>query len=237
MIKLLSSEMGNKKYLNTQESAFGFMALGKYARLQPLGKATAVISSGDQKVAEFKGKDLWIDNNQINGNINIDVKGEGSLYYFTQSEGIPQDGKVKEVDNHLRVRRTFYNRNKVAITNGMFKQNDLIVVEVKIKSLTGKYIENVAVTDILPAGFEIENARLTEMPDLSWVNTETNYDYRDIRDDRIHFFLTATGYEKSFYYLARAVTPGTYQLGPVAADAMYNGEYHSYYGSGIVVVE
>ncbi len=76
------------------------------------------------------------------------------------------------------------------------------------------------------------------MPDLDWVNTSVmDYDFRDIRDDRIHFFATATGHEQTFYYLARAVTPGTYQLGPVGADAMYNGEYHSYHGSGKVVVK
>ena len=93
------------------------------------------------------------------------------------------------------------------------------------------------VTDILPAGLEIENARITEMPDLDWVNTEMSYDFRDIRDDRIHFFTTASGYEKDFYYLARAVTVGKFHLGPVSADAMYNGEYHSYNGSGKVIIE
>jgi uncharacterized protein YfaS (alpha-2-macroglobulin family) len=36
--------------------------------------------------------------------------------------------------------------------------------------------------------------------------------------------------------MVRAVSPGTYQLGPVQADAMYNGMYHSYNGAGIVKV-
>ena len=30
--------------------------------------------------------------------------------------------------------------------------------------------------------------------------------------------------------------PGTYRMGPVSADAMYNGEYHSYNGAGTVKV-
>jgi len=34
----------------------------------------------------------------------------------------------------------------------------------------------------------------------------------------------------------RAVSPGVYKMGPVSADAMYNGEYHSYNGAGTVVV-
>jgi uncharacterized protein YfaS (alpha-2-macroglobulin family) len=36
--------------------------------------------------------------------------------------------------------------------------------------------------------------------------------------------------------MVRAVSPGEYQLGPVQADAMYNGAYHSYNGAGVVTI-
>mgnify|MGYP005668711987 CR=1 FL=1 len=237
MIKMLSREMSEKRYLNTQEMSFGFLAMGKYARLTPIGKATASISENGKNIAKFSGSDIWINDNDINNAIDIEVEGEGSVYYFVESQGIPSDDNVIEVDNHLKVRRSFYTKDKREITNGKFKQNDLIVVKITLQSLTGDYVENVAVTDILPAGFEIENARIVEMPDLSWINANMNYDFRDIRDDRIHFFTTAGRNTQTFYYLVRAVTPGVYQLGPVSADAMYNGEYHSYNGSGKIVVE
>jgi uncharacterized protein YfaS (alpha-2-macroglobulin family) len=237
MIRLLSSEMSSQRYLNTQEMSFGFLAMGKFARLKPIGKSTAIIKNGDKTLGEFTGKDIWLKKIDSKLPLTIEVAGEGNLYYFVESEGIPLDDKVKNVDNFLKVRRTYFTKEKREITSGQFKQNDLIVVKITLESLTGASIENVAITDILPAGFEIENARITEMPELSWANTEMNYDYRDIRDDRIHFFTTAGNGVQTFYYLARAVTPGTYQLGPVSADAMYNGAYHSYYGSGKVVVK
>jgi uncharacterized protein YfaS (alpha-2-macroglobulin family) len=45
------------------------------------------------------------------------------------------------------------------------------------------------------------------------------------------------GYKPQIYYYAvRAVSPGNYKMGPVSADAMYNGEYHSYKGAGIIKV-
>jgi uncharacterized protein YfaS (alpha-2-macroglobulin family) len=237
MIRLLSAEMSSQRYLNTQEMSFGFLAMGKFARLTPIGKATANIKNGDKTLADFSGKDIWIKKPDATQPVTIDVKGEGSIFYFVESQGLPADGKVKDADNYLKVRRSYFTKDKREITNGQFNQNDLIVVKITLESLTGASIENVAITDILPAGFEIENARITEMPELSWVNTDMNYDYRDIRDDRIHFFTTAGNGVQTFYYLARAVTPGTYQLGPVGADAMYNGAYHSYHGSGKVVVK
>jgi alpha-2-macroglobulin len=34
----------------------------------------------------------------------------------------------------------------------------------------------------------------------------------------------------------RAVSPGVFKMGTVSADAMYNGEYHSYNGGGTLKV-
>ena len=46
-----------------------------------------------------------------------------------------------------------------------------------------------------------------------------------------------SGNTYQFYYLVRAVSKGTFKMGPVSADAMYNGEIYSYNGSGVVIVE
>ena len=58
----------------------------------------------------------------------------------------------------------------------------------------------------------------------------------DVRDDRIHFFVDATTAKQSYYYAVRAVSLGKFKQGPVSADAMYNGEYHSYHGAGAITV-
>jgi hypothetical protein len=92
-------------------------------------------------------------------------------------------------------------------------------------------VENVVISDILPAGFEIENPRLASLPGTSWVRDESFAEYTDMRDDRINLFVTATSSTRFYYYVVRAVSLGTYAMGPVGAHAMYNGEYHSYWGA------
>ena len=65
---------------------------------------------------------------------------------------------------------------------------------------------------------------------------EITYEWIRI-DDRIHFFVDvhSTTYKpQTYYYAVRAVSPGNYKMGPVSADAMYNGEYHSYNGAGVI---
>ena len=75
------------------------------------------------------------------------------------------------------------------------------------------------------------------MPDLDWIKDAAGYDYMDIRDDRITFFCTAEPKPKNYYYVVRAVSKGIYHMGPVSADAMYNAEYHSYWGAGSISVK
>ena len=144
---------------------------------------------------------------------------------------------MREEDAYLKVRRTFLNRSGQPFGTPTFRQNDLVVVKITIAAADAAgEVANVAITDLLPAGLEIENPRLSTQPDLAWLVNAADPDYFDVRDDRINYFTTVTGTPKSFYYLVRAVSKGTFKLGPVSADAMYNAEYHSYNGAGTVRV-
>ena len=133
------------------------------------------------------------------------------------------------------MRRTFYDRYGRVISTPKFEQNDLIVVKLSLQS-TEASVPNVVVSDILPAGLEIENPRISELPEMEWIKNSSLPEHQDFRDDRVHLFTTATAKAKYFYYMVRAVTPGRFQMGPASADAMYNGEYHSYHGGGMVEV-
>jgi uncharacterized protein YfaS (alpha-2-macroglobulin family) len=92
------------------------------------------------------------------------------------------------------------------------------------------------ITDLLPAGFEIENPRTKELPGTDWIKGASEPTALDVRDDRIHFFVNATAQKQTYYYAVRAVSLGAFRQGPVSADAMYNGEIHSYHGAGVVKI-
>ncbi len=105
------------------------------------------------------------------------------------------------------------------------------------QSLDNNYVNNVAVTDILPACFEIENPRINPEREMTWITNKSEPDYMDIRDDRITLFTNVAPSEQHFYYMVRAVAKGKYVMGPVGADAMYDDTYHSYNGAGFVTVK
>lgn len=225
------------QYLNTQENVWGILALGKIARASNATNATAAVYSGSKSLGTTSGQPVTIDlKPYLNKPLQVQVKGKGNYYYFWETAGITADGSYKEEDSYLKVRRTYYDRNGTPIAGNSFRQNDLIVIKLSLQAQFNTPVENVVVTDMLPAGFEIENTRLNDMPDMKWIKEEASPDYLDYRDDRLNLFTTASGTAKDFYYMVRAVSPGTYQLGPVQADAMYNGFFHSYHGAGVVKV-
>ena len=236
LARQLSRQVQAAAWLNTQERAFSLLALGKLARRNAASTVTAALLADGKVMGQFSGKDLSV-TNVANRPLMLRTSGSGKLYYFWELAGISSTGRVPEEDQYLRIRREFLDRNGQPVGATSFKQNDLVVVRLTLQAAeTAGEVPNVAVTDLLPAGLEIENPRIGAVRDLAWATDAAQPDYLDVRDDRLNLFTTATVKAKVFYYLARAVSKGTFKLGPVSADAMYNAAYHSYAGAGVVRV-
>jgi uncharacterized protein YfaS (alpha-2-macroglobulin family) len=236
MAKHVVEKLKQRTWYSTQESAFSFLAIGKMARTANKIASTADISVNGKNIAVLNNTSISLTKQQLGGNtVDVSVKGNGPLYYWWQSQGISASGAYKEEDSYLKVRRVFFDRFGRRISGNTFKQNDLIVVQLTLEKAFSGAVDNVVVTDILPAGFEIENPRVKDLPGMEWIKDASNALSMDIRDDRIHFFTDLSG-KQVFYYTVRAVSPGTFKIGPASADAMYNGEYHSYSGGGTIRV-
>jgi hypothetical protein len=238
MAKHVSDKLKQRRWYSTQECAFSFVALGKIAHAANKATVTADIKVNGKTVARVEGSPVKLTAKQLGGtNVEIASKGDGRLYYYWQSEGISASGSYKEEDNYIRVRRHFYDRYGRTLSENSFTQNDLVIVQITLdKSYSGD-VNNIVITDMLPAGFEIENPRTKEIPGMDWVKDASTSTALDVRDDRINLFVDLTSTRQTYYYAVRAVSPGTYHIGPVSADAMYNGEYHSYNGAATIVVK
>jgi len=238
MAKHVSEKLKSRQWLSTQERAFAFLALGKISRASGQSDISAEIKVNGKTVAKVEGGRWRGDSKALKGTrVEIVTTGSGRLYYFWEAEGISSSGAYKEEDNYIRARRKFYDRSGREIYGNTFKQNDLIIIGITVEKAYSGRIDNVVITDLLPAGFEIENPRTKEIPGMDWIKDGSTPTALDVRDDRIHFFADLEYNKQTYYYAVRAVSPGIYKMGPVCADAMYNGEYHSYHGAGVIKVE
>lgn len=224
---------------STQERSFAFLALGKAASLNADANVTVDILVDGKSINKFSGKDLTVSDEKMNSsNIILKASGKGEVYYFWSAEGVKLNEKVKEEDSYMQIRRYFYSyKTGRLIPDRRFYQGELIVCKIE---LTGydRNAENIVITDLIPAGVEIENPRLNPATELKWIpKNPMNIQYMDIRDDRLLLFTNLNRNQTNeFYYLLRVVNQGTYQLPVIGAEAMYDQEYHSYNGAGVVKV-
>ena len=237
MVKHLA-KISNKIY-NTQETAFALIALGKAAKLQSSSDLKYSISFNGKDYSSINASNISLTNEEIKSNsVTIKAQGKGSAYYFWSVEGISLNNKVKDEDSNLKIRRKLYNyRTGQEITNGQFNQGDMILGKIELIGMQNS-VDNIVINNIIPAGFEIENPRLTAENQLNVkVNNPMLIDYLDIRDDRQLIFTKAERNKSTeFYYLLRAVNKGNFTLPPISAESMYDNEYHSINGSGEIII-
>jgi len=228
------------KSYSTQEQSFVFLALGKAAKNVSADGFYADVIVNGKSIAKYSNKDITLKDDQLNAAVvTIKSSGKGEVYYFWTSEGIKLNEKTKEEDSNLRIRREFYNyKTKALIADKNFTQGDLVICKISLFGME-QFAENIVITDMIPAGFEIENPRLNSKAEVNWKsNNPINIQYMDIRDDRLLLFTSAGSNVKyEFYYLLRAVNQGIFQLPIIGAEAMYDREFHSYNGAGIVSIK
>jgi len=234
MMEYLSKNYRHDAWYSTQDNAFTLLAFGKAARMASATKVTGTISVGGEKFA-YAGGTQRIDLAPYGKTLTISLQGTGRVYYSISLEGIRTDGNVRMEDRNLQIRREFLNRSGSVVDIANVRQNDLLVVRLTLTSSVDK-LAYVAISDLLPAGFEIENPRITETTSYPFIQTPATPDYMDIRDDRMLLYTTFRGgkRQQQFYYAVRAVTPGTFVLPPVNAEAMYDANYSSTSGLGSV---
>ena len=240
LVKNLSDAASQRKrWGTTQENAFAFLALGKILKKKMDGNYTGTITVNDTHLADFDSEtpSIRLANDDWDGaQVKISIEGDGNCYYYWSAFGIRRDSFIEEYDRDLEVRRRYLNEDGIPYENE-FQHGDLVIAEITVKALNWN-LENVVVVDMLPAGFEIENARLASRAGIPWLKTEDfKPDYVDIRDDRLIFFgAFQRQRERKFHYALRAVTRGEFTLPPVTAEAMYDPANSSVAGSGKIKV-
>ncbi|HTK82546.1 MAG TPA: alpha-2-macroglobulin family protein, partial [Bacteroidota bacterium] len=230
-LEYLSKTYHTNNWYSTQDNAFTLLAFGKAARIASSSHIRGIVQIGAKQYS-YGGDNQRIDIDPFGKKVSIALKGSGRVYYSLVTEGVRKDGKVRIEDKNLQIRREFLGRDGKSIDLKSIKRNDLVVIKLSLSSSLD-HLQNVAISDLLPAGFEIENPRLTENTDYGFTRNATSPEYMDIRDDRMNIYTNLYGRQPQyFYYIVRAVTAGTFVYAPVVAEAMYDANYYSASGYG-----
>jgi uncharacterized protein YfaS (alpha-2-macroglobulin family) len=145
-----------------------------------------------------------------------------TVYVRVLNTGILPIGEENAVQSDVTASIVFKNRKGSVINVSRINQGTEFVAEVTIKNQRGESVQNVALSQILPSGFEIVNTRFTDYGDA--VNNIA--DYIDIRDDRTNFYFGMKAREtKVFRILLNASYLGNYYLPGLQCEAMYDNTF------------
>ena len=94
------------------------------------------------------------------------------------------------------------------------------------------------ISDLLPAGLEIENPDLRGSAEIGAGEDEKRLAVRHVerRDDRMLIFCDAVEGTGAYSYVVRAVTCGKFALPAVEAECMYDPGIYSVHGAGSIEV-
>ncbi|EJC71013.1 large extracellular alpha-helical protein [Rhizobium leguminosarum bv. viciae WSM1455] len=126
------------------------------------------------------------------------------------------------------IERTYYTLDGEQANVSEAKQNERYVVVIHVRE-TNDWPSRIVITDLLPAGFEIDNPNLVDsaqMTNFDWIG-EISAAHTEFRYDRfVAAFNRAAGDNREFNvaYVVRAVTPGTYDHPAANVEDMYRPE-------------
>ena len=162
------------------------------------------------------------------GATTIANRGEAPLYLSLSWTGYPRADAPAEADG-FAIERRVYDMQGNPIEAASLAQHSRVVVLLEVSVLDGLTHEAMVV-DLLPAGLELENARLEgniETSELAWLPELAEPERVELRDDR---FVAALEIDRTdgavwLAYIARAVTPGRYVVPAPFVEDMYRPYY------------
>lgn len=224
LVEDISAELYADKWHSTQSVAYALMALSKYVGLdQPEGFAKFSYGLGANSLKEVDMDaplyQLELPEFPSAGQlIKMENKSKRDLYISIFSEGMPRAGQEEASSNGLRIKVSYTDIKGRSVDISDMKQGQDFIANVIVRNLKSHKLENIALTHVVPSGWEIHNPRFAgEQAKPQAV------DYQDIRDDRVlTYFSMKENEEKKFSVLLNATYLGNYYLPSISVEAMYD---------------
>lgn len=162
----------------------------------------------------------------------IEIKNQGSenLWQQVTISGLP--AKRDAITEGVAIERHYYNLEGVELDPATVKQGTQMVVVLQINAKDASPHQWLMV-DLLPAGFEIENARLgqggSNKSMFPWLDDLANAQFIEPRDDRFVASIVSDGSISvlKLAYMVRAVTKGKYVHPGLMVEDMYSPKYYA----------
>jgi uncharacterized protein YfaS (alpha-2-macroglobulin family) len=228
LVEELSRFLSSKAWYSTHSTAFSIIAIAEFTGKTKTAfnfSFTGKIGNSTKKYNSGKAFRLIpIDNIPSNGTaIEVINTNESAVIYCTlTSKGSPPSGSEQPGSSGLDLSFRYQDINNNSIEIANITQGVDFIDKITVSNTGRRNYENLALTYIVPSGWQIHNPRFETGETLPGI------DHQDIRDDRVYtYFSLKPGESKTFPVLLNASFMGKYYKPAVYVEAMYDAEIHS----------
>lgn len=230
--KVVSKNLSQEDWFSTQSTAFALMAMGRLAE-KLSGTLDFVWSWNDKQQPAVKSAkavfEKEIATTPKSGTVSVKNQGKGALSVDLITRTQLLNDTLPAISNNLRMDIRYANLNGTPLSvNDIIQGTDFMAIT-SISNISGTSdYTNLALTHIIPSGWEIYNERMVAPETENAVadgsdQSVSKYSYQDIRDDRVlTYFNLRRGETKVFTVRLQATYAGNFILPAVQCEAMYD---------------
>lgn len=231
----------SRDWYATQTLGYCLMAIGKYMQInegdfrQGKARISGSIQLPGQKKVSFDTDKLAFslpisEGFGQNAQVMLDEKvGVKKAFIVMDWSGTPLVPDSVDESANLTLTVEWLDENGMAVDPGQIVQGGVFWGHIRVASSWPGRLDNVALVQVLPSGWEIENTRLSgdEVPQWMKGYAFIKNSYVDYRDDRAMWFfnLDQDDGAADFVVKLNAVTTGEFILPPTLVEAMYNNRF------------
>ncbi len=236
MIKLVAKDRYDARWTSTQDESWMLLA----ARALKSGNDSITLSVNGAPHAggystQVSGTDI------ANSPLTIANTGSTPLQAVVTTVASPVQPLPAGGDG-FTIDRTYYKLDGTEANVTEATQNERYVVVLKVYE-QNRWPSRLLITDLLPAGFEIDNPGLVSSAQLSnftWL-AQTDAAHLEFRDDRFVAAFNPNDGDGDrnimLAYVVRAVTPGTYAHPAATVEDMYRPQYSARTATGMMEIK
>ncbi|PQJ68607.1 alpha-2-macroglobulin family protein [Polaribacter butkevichii] len=227
--KSIAKELSSKRWMSTQSTAYSLLAIGKMV-VKNGGKAMNLKYTNNGKTVAIKTQSSMVQRtlDVKSGTNAINIKNDDNNIVFARIINLgqlPLGDEITEARG-LSVAVQYKDIQGKAIDIKNLKQGQDFVAKITVSNPKNETVNDIALTQIFPSGWEIVNTRFTDFGST----TKSEARYTDIRDDRVNFYFdlkhqSKKSETKTFSVLLNAAYLGTYYLPGIQVEAMYDNDY------------
>lgn len=230
MSKILSSNM----WLSTQETAYALYAFQLYAKtFDPKAPASFILTQV-QAVHETLEKTVYTTALAAKPeNLTIKNTGEQPLYVSISTSGILPVGAFQPKESGISLSVNYYDAKGNAVDVSQLSQGTTFKMEVTVKNQSLRHVNFLALSEVIPAGWEIINNRMNALS----FELEQQSNFTDVRDDRVvQYFDLKNGESRRFTTTLIATYAGKFLLPAVHCEAMYDHSINAATAGGWTII-